>query len=116
MKRSRDEGASPAKFTWEQIEMPALYRQNEDIVTRRIAGETLLVPIRQHLADLQRIYVLDEVGAAIWGSLDGNRGAEEIASLLAADFEVAAETARADVLAFCDDLRKAGLAVEIRAA
>jgi hypothetical protein len=89
--------------------MDISYRQNEDIVTRRIAGEILLVPIRQHLADLQRIYVLDEVGAAIWGALDGSLGAEQIASLLAKDFEVAKETALADVHAFCRELLEAGL-------
>ncbi|MBU1694433.1 MAG: PqqD family protein [Verrucomicrobia bacterium] len=89
--------------------MPVCYHQNADIVTRRIAGETLLVPIRQHLADLQRIYVLDEVGEAIWGALDGNRDAEQIASLLAEDFDVAGETALADVRAFCRELLEAGL-------
>jgi hypothetical protein len=84
-------------------------RQHEDVVTRRIAGETLLVPIRQHLADLQRVYVLDEVGASIWNVLDGTRSDENLASLLQEEFEVAADTALADVQRFCRELLNAGL-------
>jgi hypothetical protein len=45
------------------------YHRNEDFVARKIAGETVLVPIRQQLGDLESIYTLDEVATFIWERL-----------------------------------------------
>jgi len=42
------------------------YRHSEDVVTRQIVGETLLVPIRGDLAGSQRLFALDAVGEFIW--------------------------------------------------
>jgi hypothetical protein len=36
------------------------------MVFRIIGGQCLLVPIRQNVADLESIYVLNEVGGYIW--------------------------------------------------
>ena len=35
-------------------------------VTRQIAGETLIMPVAGRVADLESIYVLNEVGSRIW--------------------------------------------------
>ena len=37
------------------------YRRQDDIVSRHIAGETILVPVTARLADMQRIYALNAV-------------------------------------------------------
>lgn len=89
--------------------MQSRYRQSKNIITRRIAGETLLIPIRQHLADLQRIYVLDAVGETIWRALDGRRSTEDIAALVEQEFDVSRKTALADTRRFCNELLDAGL-------
>ena len=34
-----------------------------------MAGETFLVPIRGHLADLQELFVLNEAGQRLWDRL-----------------------------------------------
>jgi len=85
------------------------YRQQDDVVIRRIAGETLLIPIRQHLADLQRVFVLNETGVVIWESLDGRTPISHIARRLQEKFEVPEAEAEADVQAFCRELNAAGL-------
>lgn len=46
------------------------YERNPDYIYRRIADETVLVPIRRHAADMECLYTLNEMGAFIWGRLD----------------------------------------------
>ena len=47
------------------------YIKSGEFVTRAIAGETIVVPIKAGVGDLDSIYTLNEVGATIWGLIDG---------------------------------------------
>ncbi|MGK2858393.1 MAG: PqqD family protein [Thermoanaerobaculia bacterium] len=78
-------------------------------MTRRIAGETIVVPIRARAAELDAVYVLNEVGAAIWNQLDEGRSPAEITATIAAEFDVSAETALRDVEQFLERLLEAGI-------
>jgi hypothetical protein len=78
-------------------------------VTRRIAGETIVVPIRAEAAQLDSVYVFNEVGARIWGLLEAGQSEDAIVTTLAAEFEVDRERSRADLLGFVGVLREAGL-------
>lgn len=42
-----------------------VYRHSGDVVNRQILGDTLLVPVRGKLADLQRIFALNPVARHI---------------------------------------------------
>ena len=42
-------------------------------MARQIAGEYILVPIRQSAGEVESIYTLNEVGTRIWELLDGQR-------------------------------------------
>ena len=54
------------------------YRKDESVVSRKIADEVILVPIRKNVGDLESIYTLDEVGARIWELIDGIRSLADI--------------------------------------
>lgn len=90
--------------------MPGVYRKSVDAVTREIAGETLLVPIRGHLADLRHIFSLNPVGSFVWDRLDGEHDAEALGSAVTSAFEVEPGRAEADVRSFLGQLVEAGLA------
>jgi hypothetical protein len=45
------------------------YQRTEDFVARTIAGETVLVPVRRQIGDLESIYTLNEVATFIWNRL-----------------------------------------------
>ncbi len=79
------------------------------MVTRAIAGETLLVPVKGRLADMRRIYSLDPVGAFVWERLDGVRTLGDVAGMVAEAFDNAPENAGEEVLAFAGELLAAGL-------
>jgi hypothetical protein len=62
------------------------YRRSEDFVARTIAGETVLVPIRQQLGDLESIYTMNEVATFIWDRLAEPATAAQIAAAVEAEF------------------------------
>jgi len=91
-----------------------VFDKQKDIVHRTIAGESLLVPIRGELADMQRIYALNSVADFIWERIDGAASVAEITDAVAADFDTDVGQAAADTAALIADLDAAGLLVRVR--
>lgn len=75
-------------------------------VYRRIADDCLLVPIRQQVADLQYIYVLNPVANRIWELLDGRRTLAEVRDQLLEEFEVSPQELEQDLQEFIPQLRE----------
>ncbi len=89
-----------------------VFNRRPEMVVREIAGEVLLVPVRGKLAQLQRIFVLNPVGAYIWQQLDGERDLEAILRGMVESFEVAGAEAEADLFEYLGALEDAGLVSE----
>ena len=89
-------------------------RRRESVVQRDVAGEMFLVPIHGHIADLQELFVLNEVGRYLWDRLDGDRSLEDLVADVFAVFDVTEEQARRDTMTFLDQLSAAGLVEEHR--
>jgi hypothetical protein len=85
-------------------------RLDDEVVSRMVVGETILVPIRGKLADLQRIFALDPVADFVWGKLDGTATLRKVRDEMVGSFEVDHEKATADLLELVDDLLEKGLA------
>ncbi len=94
------------------INPDATYKKNKDIISRRIAGETLLVPIRGRLADMQNIFALEGVAEYIWQQLDNERGIPELLDGVLKTFDVEKEQAKTDINEFLTELLEASLVVE----
>jgi hypothetical protein len=77
--------------------MAAIYRKKEDLLVRRIAGETLIVPIRGKLADMQRLFTLNPVAEFVWEQLDGRKDLDAIRAAIVAGFDVDEARAAADL-------------------
>ena len=73
------------------------YRHDNNIVDREIAGEVILVPIRNNVGDLESIYTLNETAAFIWAQLDGEHALADVRDAVVAEFEVDAEQAEMDL-------------------
>lgn len=82
----------------------------KSFVTRRIAGETILVPVTGNVADLDSVYTLNEVGSFIWHRIDGRQSVKAIAEAVSAEYEVAPERAALDVDELLTALEAKGLA------
>ena len=80
-----------------------------DCVTRTIGGETILVPVRSHVAELDAIYTLNEVGSAIWEQLDGQTSFDQIVTALCERYDVTSEEAAQDTADFLQAIEAIGL-------
>jgi hypothetical protein len=89
------------------------FARNEDVVTREILGQTLLVPISVELADMDNIFTLNETGAHVWHRLDGALTLAGISEAVVDSFEVSEEQAWDDLNALVDDLAAAGLICKV---
>ncbi len=74
------------------------YQKDPDMVSRKIADEYILVPIRHNVGDLESIYTLNEVAARIWELIDGKKTAENIKEIIVQEFEVTSEEAEKDIM------------------
>ncbi|MDO8722978.1 MAG: PqqD family protein [Syntrophales bacterium] len=75
-----------------------VYSKSDHIVSRRIADEFILVPIRQNVGDLESIYTLNEAAARIWELIDGKLKVGEIKEKIVEEFEVTPEKAEKDIM------------------
>ena len=80
-----------------------------NFVTRRILAETVIVPVRGGVGNLDAIFTLNEVGGRIWELLDGRRSVRQIADALRREYDVSSEEAERDLLEFLASLGSAGL-------
>ena len=80
--------------------MTARYARNPDFIFREIAGEMILVPVRAIDGPKGSVFTLNEVGAAIWNLLDGEKTVRHIMDGIVERFEVGPEQAETDVRDF----------------
>ena len=89
-----------------------VFKKQNNIVSRNIAGETILVPISGKLADMQRIFSLNSAAEFIWNGLDGIKNLEAIRADLISSFDVNEEDAGHDIEEFIAALLREDLITE----
>ena len=85
------------------------YSKDKNLVARSIAGETLIVPVRSGIADLDYIYALNEVGSRVWELLNERRPVREIVAAISSEYEVTPEQAARDIGELLSSLEATGL-------
>jgi hypothetical protein len=85
-----------------------VYQHDPNIVARSIAGETILVPIRKNVGDMENIFTLNETAARIWELIDGQRSLREIHQRVVEEFEVDPQQAESDLLELVESLNANG--------
>ena len=85
-------------------ELGRVYRRDPNFVSRRIENETVLVPIRNNVGDLDCIFSLNPVGALVWEQLDGVATLEAIRDRIVGEYDVSAVAAEADLNAFVAEM------------
>ena len=85
---------------------------DREFVTRRIADETIIVPVVSGVGDLDAIFTLNAVGARIWGLIEAPMAVDAIVAHLVEEFDVTRQEAARDLAEFLDKLTAAGLIVD----
>jgi hypothetical protein len=86
-----------------------VYRCCENLVTREIVGETIIVPVSGQLADLQQVYSLNTTGGFVWDRLDGSTSLELVHEAIFTNFKIGKQEAWTDLAELVADLAEAGL-------
>ena len=84
-------------------------RRSTSVVSRVVADEAIVVPIRRGAADMDSIFTFNETGTKLWAMVEESQSASEMAAHLQAEYGLTAEEAAADTDRFLADLTDAGL-------
>ena len=79
------------------------------VVSRVVAGETLIVPVRAKVGDLASIYSFNGTGSLIWKLLESPRTVQQLAAEVAQQYEVDPAQAERDVTDFVGEMKAVGL-------
>lgn len=92
-------------FDWNDI-----YQKSETVVTRQVADEVILVPIKGEVASMKRIFALDNpVAQYIWEKIDGRRNMHQLLETVLDVFAVEEAALRDDLAEFIAGLRASEL-------
>ena len=89
-----------------------VFIRNSDVISRKIAGELFLVPVKGKMADMENIFALTAVAEYIWDRLDGRKSLDEILNNVVDRFDVEHEQVESDIQEFIMELMGAGLITE----
>lgn len=85
------------------------FEQNPSVVTRKVAGETILVPISRSIGNEPCLYTLDDTATFIWDRLDRQRTGLDLVKEMTLSYEVGQDQAKADVQTFLEQLKSVEL-------
>ncbi len=88
-------------------------RKSNAFIFREIAGELLLVPLRQKAGEAGNIFTLEGIGSQIWSWLEEARSVDELQAMIVEEYEVTQEQARQDSVMFLEQLGEIGAVEEI---
>jgi hypothetical protein len=87
----------------------ARLRRSSNVVSRVVADEAIVVPIRRGVADLNSIYTFNESGTLLWSLMDKGLDPAELVTSLQTEYGLSGDQARADAEAFLKELSEEGL-------
>ena len=90
-----------------------VFARNDSVVSRQIADEVILVPIKKRAGEVDSIYTINEVAGRIWELIDGTRDVAAIRDALVEEFDVAPDTAGTDLVDFMRQLQQADAIREV---
>src|SRR5208282_1484375 len=86
-----------------------VFIRSRTVVSRRVAGETLIVPVRGKVGDLASIYSFNQTGSLIWQLLETPKTLPDLIKAVEQEYAVGYEQAEQDVKQFLQDTLSAGL-------
>ncbi len=90
-----------------KISLNYVCKPSEDVVTREIHGEFILIPVASGIADMEdEIFSLNKTGRAIWNKLDGKSTLKQLVDSLIKDFNGGPDEIKKDTLGLIAELLK----------
>ena len=83
--------------------------RNQDVVSRQIDGELIIVPVRRGVGDMNSLYTLNPVGSVLWEFMVEEHSLSEMVQRVCDEFDVTAAQAKADIESFLESLLQENL-------
>lgn len=81
----------------------------EGYLLREVAGSTIVVPVGEGSMDFSGVITLNSVGAFLWKQLENGITEEKLLDRVLGEYDVDADTAKADIAEFIEKLKGAEL-------
>ncbi len=96
-----------------EVTINSVFKPSENIVSREILDDTLIVPLVAGIGDADdEFYTLNETARQIWRMLDGQRSLGEIVKVLSQDFSSSEEEIEKDVIGFAAEMLSRNILVD----
>ena len=89
-----------------------VFRHRGEFALRQVGNESILVPIRNRVGDLDSVYVFTPVAARIWSLLDGVRDVDAVVDTICDEYDAESAVVIADLQELLGSLRGADLIAE----
>lgn len=86
-----------------------VFTHRGEFALRQVGNDSILVPIRNRVGDLDSVYVFTSVAARIWSLLDGDRDVDSVVETICTEYDVDCDVVRADVGELLGSLQTADL-------
>jgi len=84
-------------------------QKQDDVLSRRIVDEIVIVPVVASVGALDAFFSLNETGASVWEKIDGRSTVAEIVAAMEDEYEGEPGEISLRVTAFINELAAAGL-------
>ncbi len=81
------------------------FEREPTMITRRVAGEIILIPVTRRMGEESALYTLDVVAAYLWERLDGQHTGRDLIEVLESAYTVEREQSAQDVRTFLEQLQ-----------
>lgn len=80
------------------------YQRSENVVSRELGGQAVLIPIEQQGVDVQRIYALNATAEEVWEVLAVPSTLEDIVAKMAEGYNASVDLIRNDLVALLNEM------------
>jgi hypothetical protein len=88
--------------------MDTCYKKTDLVIYGLVGDESVLVPVRDNVGDIEGVFNLNTVGSRIWELIDGKKKVETIYHKILGEYEVEEKVLEKDLLDFLKQLAKRG--------
>lgn len=81
----------------------------DGFITKKVAGDVIVIPAEQALVDFKAIITLNETGAFLWELLKEDTSKEKLIEEMAKEYDADEKTLSADIDEFLSVLKEKGL-------
>lgn len=82
-----------------------VFKRNKNMVSRVIAGETILLPIVRTSKEMNAIYSLNKSAACVWELIDGKKSVADIKESLTEKYDAAPSEVEKKVATLINELK-----------